>query len=137
MFAAMDISTSALEANRSNLDVIAGNIANAYTTRGVDGSAYRRRVAVFAQGRGGAEPSAPGVHIRSIERDPSPLRKEFNPSHPDAVQAGVDKGYVYMPNVDLSTEMVNAMMAARAYEANVTVMEISKTMASSALRLLA
>ena len=137
MFASMDISTSALVAQRTNLDVIAGNIANSYTTRGVDGGAYRRRVAVFAEGNPAAGKSAAGVHIRSIERDPSPFRKEHNPSHPDAIQSGPDKGYVMMPNVEQSTEMVNAMMAARAYEANVTAMEMAKTMAAAALRLLA
>ncbi|MEE9295965.1 MAG: flagellar basal body rod protein FlgC [Phycisphaerae bacterium] len=137
MFAAIDISTSALVAQRTNLDVIAGNIANSYTTRGADGTAYRRRVAIFAEGNPAAGKSAPGVHVRSIERDPSPFRKEHNPSHPDAVQSGPDQGYVLMPNVDPSTEMVNAMMAVRAYEANVTVMEISKSMAAAALRLLA
>lgn len=137
MYTAMDISTSALIAQRTNLDVIAGNIANSYTTRGADGTAYRRRVAIFAEGNPAAGKSAPGVHIRSIERDPAPFRKEHNPSHPDAIQSGPDRGYVLMPNVDPSTEMVNAMMAVRAYEANVTVMEISKTMAAAALRLLA
>ena len=144
MFTAIDISTSALVAQRTNLDVIAGNIANSYTTRGADGTAYRRRVAIFAEGNPAGRTHglqsvglAPGVHIRSIERDPSPFRKEHNPSHPDAIQSGPDRGYVLMPNVDPSTEMVNAMMAVRAYEANVTVMEISKSMAAAALRLLA
>lgn len=137
MFSSMDISTSALIAQRTNLDVIAGNIANSYTTRGVDGGPYRRRVAVFAEGNPSAGKSAGGVHIRSIERDLSPFRKEHNPSHPDAIKSGPNKGYVMMPNVEPSTEMVNAMMAVRAYEANVTAMEMSKTMAAAALRLLA
>ena len=137
MFGALDISASALTAQRVNLDVIAGNIANMYTTRGLNGEPYRRRVALFAAGNPSAGEEAPGVHIREVVRDPSPFRREFNPSHPDAATSGPDKGYVLMPNVELSTEMVNAMAAARAYEANVTVMEITKTMASSSLRLLA
>lgn len=137
MFGALDISASALTAQRVNLDVIAGNIANMYTTRGLNGEPYRRRVALFAAGNPSAGEEAPGVHIREVVRDPSPFRREFNPSHPDAAASGPDKGYVLMPNVELSTEMVNAMAAARAYEANVTVMEITKTMASSSLRLLA
>ncbi len=137
MFAAMDISTSALIAQRANLDVIAGNIAGMHTTRGVDGMPYRRRVAIFAEGNPAKGKDAPGVHVQSIIRDPAPFRKEYDPSHPDAIQSGPDRGYVLMPNVNRSTEMVNAMMAARAYEANVTVMDISKTMAAAALRLLA
>lgn len=132
MFTAIDISTSALVAQRTNLDIIAGNLANAHTTRGLDGSAYRRRYVVFAQGNPAGGKGAPGVHIQSVERDPSQLRKEYNPTHPDAVN-----GYVSMPNVDPAEEMVNAMMAARAYEANVAVMEISKSMVAASLRLLA
>lgn len=137
MYGALDISTSGLTAQRANLDVIAGNIANMYTTRGADGGAYRRRVALFAEGNPAKGAGAPGVHIRTVVRDPSPLRKELNPSHPDAIKSGPDKGYVLMPNVDQGTEMVNAMTAARAYEANVTVMEVTKSMAAAALRLLA
>lgn len=137
MFGSLDISTSALTAQRTNLDVIAGNVANMFTTRGLNGEPYRRRIAMFAQGNPAAGQAAPGVHVAKIARDPSPFRKEYNPSHPDAIKSGPDAGYVLMPNVDISTEMVNAMAAARAYEANVTVIEITKSMASAALRLLA
>lgn len=137
MFTAIDISTSALVAQRTNLDVISGNLANAYTPRGADGSAYRRRFAVFAEGNPAAGKGAPGVHIQSVEQDPSALRKEHNPSHPDAVKSGPDKGYVYMPNVNPAEEIVNGMMATRAYEANVAVMDISKSMMAASLRLLA
>jgi flagellar basal-body rod protein FlgC len=137
MYGALDISASALTAQRTNLNVIAGNIANMGTTRGVDGMPYQRRIAVFAQGNPSRGADAAGVHIRTIEWDTSPFRKVFDPSHPDAVKSGEDAGYVLMPNVEQSTEMVNAMMAARAYEANVTVMEITKSMAAASLRLLA
>lgn len=137
MFGALDISASALTAQRTNLDVIAGNLANMYTTRGLDGEPFRRRVALFAEGNPAAGKKAAGVHIRSVVRDPTPFRLEYNPSHPDAIQSGSGEGYVRMPNVDMSTEMVNAMVAVRAYEANVTVMEITKTMAAASLRLLA
>ena len=59
------------------------------------------------------------------------------PSHPHAIQSGPDKGYVEYPNVDYNTEMVNALLASRAYEANITAMEATKTMISSTMRLLA
>ena len=137
MFGSLDISTSALTAQRTNLDVIAGNVANMFTTRGLGGEPYRRRFAVFAEGDPRAGKGSTGVHVSRIERDSAPFRKEYNPSHPDAIRSGPDKGYVLMPNVDISTEMVNAMTAARAYEANVTVIEITKSMASASLRLLA
>ena len=137
MFGALDISTSALVAQRTNLDVIAGNIANMYTTRTGEGGPYRRRVALFAAGNPSRGPDAAGVHINAVVADPSPFRKEYNPSHPDAIRSGADRGYVLMPNVDASTEMVNAMAATRAYEANVAVLEVTKSMAATALRLLA
>ncbi len=137
MYGALDISASALTAQRTNLDVIAGNIANMYTTRSDDGGPFRRRIAMFASGDPQNGNNAPGVHIREVVRDQSPFRKVYQPNHPDAIKEGPEKGYLLMPNVDASTEMVNAMMAARSYEANVTVMEITKSMAASALRLLA
>jgi flagellar basal-body rod protein FlgC len=77
------------------------------------------------------------VRVAKVVEDPSPFRLEHDPSHPDALRAGPNQGYVRMPNVDFSTEMVNAMFASRIYEANVTVMEVTKTMAAATLRLLA
>jgi flagellar basal-body rod protein FlgC len=110
-----------------------------HATRNADGEPipYRRRVAMFATGDPSRGRTAPGVHIESIVEDPSPFRLTFDPSHPDAIRSGKQQGYVRMPNVDLSTEMVNALMAARAYEANITVMDVTKHMAASDLRLLA
>ena len=139
MFGSLEVSTSALVAQRTRLNVIAGNIANMHATRDANGrpNPFQRRVALLAAGNPAAAPDAPGVHVQRIIKDPAPFRKVHDPSHPDAVQTGPDKGYVYYPNVDLATEMINALTAARAYEANVTVMEITKSMASSSLRLLA
>ncbi len=138
MFGSLDISGSALVAQRTVLDTIAGNIANAHATRQADGRPipYRRRVALLASGdpRHG---TPGGVHVAKVVEDPSPFRLEHDPSHPDALRDGPHQGYVRMPNVDFSTEMVNAMFASRIYEANVTVMEVTKTMAAATLRLLA
>jgi len=139
MFGSLDTSASALTAQRIQMDTIAGNVANLHATRDADGNSnpYRRRVALFSTGNPNAGRNAPGVHVRAIVEDPAPFRQEFNPSHPDAIQSGPRQGYVRMPNVDLSTEMINALFAARVYEANVTVMEVTKSMAASSLRLLA
>ncbi|MCP4249688.1 MAG: flagellar basal body rod protein FlgC [bacterium] len=139
MYGSLDISTSALVAQRTRMDVIAGNIANIHATRDPDGapSPYQRRVALLSSGNPRAGAGAPGVHVQSVIKDPAPFRKVFDPSHPDAVRDGPDAGYVLFPNVELTTEMINAMEAARAYEANVTVMEITKTMAAGALRVMA
>lgn len=138
MFSTLDISTSALVAQRTNLNTIAGNVANMYATRDAEGrpNPYRRRVALFAPGDPSKGPGAPGVHVAKVVESQAPFPKVYDPSHPDAIKSGPDQGYVRMPNVNYSTEMVNALMASRMYEANVTVMEITKTMTAASLRLL-
>ncbi len=139
MYGTLDISTSALTAYRTQLDVIAGNIAMKDVTHDENGRAvpFRRRVAMFAPGDASGGRNTPGVHIAAIVEDPAPFGLRWDPHHFDAVQEGKDKGYVRVSNVDYHTEMVNAMTAARAYEANVTVMETAKRMSASTLRLLA
>ncbi len=136
MFGTLDISTSALVAQRIRLDTIAGNVANAYTTRRADGQPgpYQRRFAVFSPGDG---KGGPGVHVEKIDCDRSQGRMVLDPDHPDAIQEGQWKGYVEYPNIEPITEMTNAMLASRAYEANVTVMDVTKQMLAASLRLLA
>jgi len=134
MFDSLDISASALLAQRTRMDTIAGNIANMNTTRNARGEPvpYRRRFAVFSTGQPDS-PGKAGVSVSKIEVDHSPFRKEYQPNHPDH-----DKdGYVSYPNIDLAVEYVNALEASRAYEANVTAMEVSKAMLNASLRLLA
>lgn len=133
MYGLLDISTSGLVAQRMQIDTISANIANSRTTRRADGEPgpYLRRVALLAPGdaKGGA-----GVHVEAIREDVNVLpRLVHDPSHPDA---NAD-GYVAYPNIDSSTEMINAMVAVRAYEANVTAMEATKSMMAASLRLLA
>ena len=132
MFGVLDVSTSALVAQRIRLDAIAGNVANATTAGRLDGdpAPYHRRVALFAagDGRGGA-----GVHVERVVEDANPPRAVKEPGHPFADEHGI----VYYPNVDLPTEMVDAMLAARAFEANVTAIEATKSILASTLRILA
>jgi len=139
MFGALDISTSALVAQRTNLDVIAGNIAMKDVTRDEAGNPnpYRRRVALFQSGDPWRGAGAAGVHVAKIVEDPSPFGLRWDPGHVDAIKEGREKGYVRVSNVDYQTEMVNAMVAARAYEANVTVAEMAKRMIGTTLTLLA
>jgi flagellar basal-body rod protein FlgC len=134
MFDALDIGASALSAQRVRMDTIAGNIANINTMHraGKGSGPYQRRFAVFSAGRP-EDASKPGVRVTEIGIDKSEGRREFKPEHPDA---GPD-GYVRYPNVDLAFEMVNMMEASRAYEANITTMEVSKAMMNSSLRLIA
>ncbi len=133
MFGALDISTSGLVAQRVQIDTIAGNIANVQTTRRMDGQPgpYLRRAALFSVND---EDGGPGVHVAKIVEDTqSQVRAVYDPTHPDADAKGIG----YYPNVDLSTEMVNGMVAVRAYEANITAMEATKAMITSAMRILA
>jgi flagellar basal-body rod protein FlgC len=134
MFNILDMSASALAAQRTRMDTIAGNIANLDTTHDAAGNAnpYRRKFVIFAPGQAN-NPDAPGVHVQSVQQDQSPFIRKFDPGNPDADKAG----YVSYPNVDLSIEFVNALEASRAYEANVTMMENAKAMINSSLRLLA
>ena len=139
MDAVLDIATSALVAQRANLNVIAGNMANAEVLSNERGEAspYRRRVPLFAPGNPARGDGAPGVHVSKIIEDPTPFKLKYEPDHPLALQDGPNQGYVQYPNVDYHTEMVNALVASRAYEANVTVIEMAKSIARSNLRLLA
>jgi flagellar basal-body rod protein FlgC len=134
MFEGMDVSASALLAQRIRMDTIAGNVANMNTTRDPNGnlSPYQRRFVVLEPGQPD-DPSEPGVHVAKIGVDNSPPRLAFDPTNPDA---GPD-GYVRTPNIDLAIEQVNMMDATRAYDANATMIDSSKAMISEALRLLA
>jgi flagellar basal-body rod protein FlgC len=135
MFGALDISTSALAAQRTRLDTISGNLANQHTAFDADGNyaPYRRRIPVFAAG----DPSSGselGVHVREIMTDDAPFRKvEVGRGHPLADE----EGFMKMPNVDPTVEMINAIEASRAYEANITAAETTKSMMNASLRLLA
>ena len=137
MFESMEISSSALTAYRTRMNIIANNTANIDTTRDADGNSipFRRKLAMFAPGANGLG-KGQGVSIREIIEDPKEFKKVHWPKHPDAVKSGPDAGYVYFPNIDREIEMVDMIMAARAYEANVTAFEASKSIVGLALRLL-
>jgi len=141
LFDAISISASGLTAERLRMDVISNNIANANTTRTEEGGPYRRQMVIF-QAREGEASSfydllqkkvQPGTGVRAVKivKDPSPLRQVYDPSHPDADQQGL----VNLPNVNIVAEMVDLIAATRAYEANVTALNSTKTMANRALEI--
>jgi flagellar basal-body rod protein FlgC len=146
IFGSMDISASALSAERLRMDVTAENLANAQTTRTANGGPYRRKEVVLestggssfagalAAARAGAAGGGPdgGVRVAGIVQDQSPNRLVYDPGHPDANA----QGYVSMPNVNPVTEMVDLISASRSYEANVTAMQTSKQMFTKTLDLL-
>ena len=134
MYGSLDISTSGLIAQRTRLTIVAANVANTQSLLNAQGEydPYRRRFAVFASGdpAGG---SAQGVHVADILTDEGPLRPVLEPGSPYADE----DGYVYYPNVYPVIEQVNAMEAARAYEANISAIEATKSMFSVALQIIA
>lgn len=135
----LNIGGSALSVQKTRLNIIAQNIANANTTRTENGEAYRRKIVQVAEDNindfGAVLQNeeemyqVSGVMVEAIVDDQSPLKAVYNPSHPDADE----NGYVMMPNVDTTTEMVNMIEASRSYEANVTAFNAIKQMASNAL----
>lgn len=145
----MDISASALTAERLRMDTIANNLANANTTRTASGEPYRRQFVIFAARTGEAArflradrplarrlgvaggPVRGGVRVIGIGEDPAPFRMQYDPGHPDADENGM----VALPNVNPVTEMVDLISATRAYEANVTAINAFKSMATKALEI--
>lgn len=139
MFAALDISTSALVAQRLRMTAIAGNLANIMTTRNENGEPepYQPRFVVFQVDDSVGAFGAAGVRVASVERDPVEPIYRYDPHHPDAIKTGPYAGYVAYPNINMMTEFTDAILAARAYEANVGAIEITKDMAQQTLRILA
>lgn len=139
MFSSLDVSTSAMVAQRTRLNVISGNLANMSTTRNEAGEAapYQPRYVTFEPDESVGTGGAAGVRVGSVEIASVEPTWKYQPGHQDAVQEGERAGYVAYPGIDLTTEFVDALEATRAYEANVGVVEITKNMVQQTLRILA
>jgi flagellar basal-body rod protein FlgC len=147
MFDSLNISASALTAQRLRMDVVSANIANAETTRGtfVNGKwePYRRKLVMMEpreksfnqilqgkmQKQTESKTQLQGVRVSGIVNDKTPFKPVYDPTNPDA---NAD-GYIMMPNVDVSKEMIDLLAASRAYEANVTAFNTGKSMMLKAL----
>ncbi|MCH9814511.1 MAG: flagellar basal body rod protein FlgC [Epsilonproteobacteria bacterium] len=155
-----DISGYGLSAQRFRINLISSNIANANTTRTDEGGPYRRREAIFKavdfdallnkniKALNGfiedenpiedpnadqfAKPPLMGVVVDKVIRDDSPFKLRFDPSHPDADA----NGYISLPNVNPVIEMADLIEATRAYQANVSAFQSTKSMAQSAIDML-
>ena len=134
---AVAVSASALAAERTRIEAAISNLANAESTRGPDGGPYRRREVVLA-----ADPvnsfdaalgraSAVGVRVAGVIEDDSPFQQRYQPSHPDADESG----FVALPNVNPSEEVVDMMGAARAYQANLAAIGMVRDLVRQALDL--
>lgn len=124
--------SAALNAERTRMDVISENIANAHTTRGTDGKPYQRKVVVFETELrqaidGTGQLSA--LHAARIQNDTRPAQRVYQPGHPDADASG----FVTMPNVDINQEMADLIAASRTFEANLAVVRNARTMAMQTL----
>lgn len=131
---ATDIAVGAIKAQRTRMNVIALNIANALTTRTLQGGPFRRQLAIFRGEQIGPtlKPEKFGVHVKEIVSDLSPFREVYDPTHPDANEDGI----VLYPNVNISVEMINLLTAQRAYEANVDVIMTDRSMGEKALEII-
>ncbi|HMD19809.1 MAG TPA: flagellar basal body rod protein FlgC [Alloacidobacterium sp.] len=147
LFGVMEVSGSALKAERIRAEVVAANMANAETTRTPEGGPYRRQHVVFSsaaaepnsfagqllsQADPQADPKIGGVEVSAVVQDPASTLRRFDPSHPDA-----DKdGYVSYPDINPLTEMVDLMGATRAYGLNSSAVQATKGMINSSLDIL-
>lgn len=139
LIAGIDVTSNALNAQKTRLDIIAQNIANAQTTRGPDGKAYQRQIVSFETelvhhlSSDGTQigPSLQSVHVSGIQKDQTPGQRVYDPQHPDADPSGM----VTMSNVNLAFEMVDLISATRSYEANLTIVKNAKQMAMKALEI--
>ncbi|MEG0307358.1 MAG: flagellar basal body rod protein FlgC [Clostridium sp.] len=138
-FRGLRISASGLSAERLRMDTISSNIVNAGTTKGKDGKPYVRKIAMFQENleqaynknTGKVEGKMQGIKSVGVIDDRSELRKVYNPNHPDADV----EGFVTMPNVNISNEMIELIASSRAYEANINAMNAQKSMFMKSLEI--
>jgi flagellar basal-body rod protein FlgC len=136
---AANISSSALQAERTRLDVIAANLANAQNTKSASGEAYRRKLCVFEsympQVEGSQSNPSPNasqaVKVSKIVEDQRPFVQVHIPGHPHAD----GNGMVSMPNVNVLEEMVDMMTASRSFEANLEVISTARQMFAQSLKI--
>ena len=141
MLKSMWIAATGMEAQSLNIDVIANNLANVNTTRTAEGGPYKRRDVVFAAqpvttdfGRtldAENERQLKKVEVIDITVDGRPPKLVYDPHHPEAD----DSGYVALPNINVIEEMVNILSATRSYEANVAVVNATKSMVNKTLEI--
>ncbi|MCF6466319.1 flagellar basal body rod protein FlgC [Clostridium sp. Cult2] len=141
IFDSINISASALTAEKTRIDIISKNMANVNTTRATGGMPYRRQMVVFEENK--KTPfsaymdkytnkfTGNGVAISEIVEDSTPYKLKYEPGHPDADE----NGYVMLPNVEMVSEMVDMIDAQRAYEANITALNGTKSMLMKALEI--
>ena len=127
LFSVFDVAGSALSAQTLRLNTTSSNLANANSASSSSDKTYKAREPVFAtmlNDQNGDDNGPVGVQVLGIVEKQDPARREYNPGNPLAD----DKGYVYMPNVNVIEEMANMISASRSYQTNVEVMNTAKQM---------
>jgi len=143
LFGTLDISSSALTAERERAEVVASNLANAETTHTPGGGPYQRQLVVFQTEREGrrtfaetlsnlSDLHARGVKVERVVQDKAPAVRRYEPGHPDADE----DGYVAYPNINPVEEMVDLMGASQAYQLNVGAVQATKAMISETIQIL-
>jgi flagellar basal-body rod protein FlgC len=141
LFGVLEVSGSALGAERLRAEVVASNMANAETTRTAEGGPYRRRLLVFRtrspfpaplQLAGQSRAAGQGVQVERVVTDPTPPLRRYEPGHPDADA----QGYVAYPAVNPVEEMTDLLSAVRSYELNATAIQAAKQMIQQSIDLL-
>lgn len=143
LFSTLEVSSSALSAERQRAEVVAANMANADSTRTAEGGPFRRKQVVFTSPNATFQmhlasasrlQPAPreGVRVARVVEDPTPPVMRYEPGHPDADK----EGFVAYPAINPVTEMVDLMGAMRAYQLNASAVAASKQMITQALELL-
>ena len=123
---------SALDAERTRVEIVSQNLANANVTRAPDGQPYKRKQVIFESlvNNAGANPaSGATIRVAKVESDDRPFREVFKPDHPDADARGI----VRFPNVNIHEEMVDLIASSRAFEANVAVVKNARQLAQQAM----
>ncbi len=136
---AFDVASSALTAERTRMNVISMNLANVKTTRTAEGGPYRRKsvtmastpaISPFSKAMSSAlDRELKGVRVMDIATDKRPMKRIYEPGHPDADE----EGYVSYPDINVVEEMTNMITAMRSYEANAATVENLKAMFNKAL----
>lgn len=123
---------SALDAERTRVEIVSQNLANANVTRAADGQPYKRKQVIFeslVNNAGANLESGSTIRVTRVESDNRPFREVFKPDHPDADA----RGYVRYPNVNVHEEMVDLIASSRAFEANVAVVKNARQLAQQAM----
>lgn len=136
-FTAFNVSASGLSAQRVRMNVVSSNLANVNSIETSQGGPYRRQDVIFEAAptetsfRDILKEKIKTVAVADVIDDRRPFRTVYEPYHPNA-----DKnGYVHYPNVNVIEEMVNMISASRSYEANVSAIKATKSMAMKALEI--